>query len=89
MTKYKKKPVRKAKRKKIRYRKISFKFTDGQKKALERYCLINDTTPVRFIKSLVNKRVERYRNSDHEPSYVTENQLTLFETESTPGKKSH
>ncbi len=87
MTLYRRKRTRRAKRKKIRYRKIAFKLTDGQKKALERYCRIHSTTPVRFIKALVNNKVERYRNYDHEPSYVTENQLTLFEAESSECKK--
>ncbi len=75
----KKKFAKKAKRKRIKYRKIAFKFTDNQRKALEKYCRIHNTTPVRFIKTLVNKRVERYRDLEPENSYVTENQLNLFD----------
>ncbi len=82
----KKKKTRKYKRRKIKYRKMAFKFTDSQRKAIEHYCRIHKTTPVRFIKALVNKKVEPYRDSDYEPSYVTENQLTLFEIESSDGK---
>ena len=78
---------RKRKRKKVKYRKIGFKFTDAQKKALDRYCSTNNTTPVRFIKSLVNKKTERYRDSDYEPSFVTENQLKLFDEETSEKNK--
>ncbi len=79
---------RKRKKKKVKYRKMTFKFTADQKKAIEKYCLINRTTPVRFIKSLVNKRVEKYRDMDiDESSYVTENQLTLFNIEEVEDKK--
>ena len=83
----KKKQAKLPKRKKIKYRKLAVKFTDTQKKAIDHYCYVHGTTPVRFIKSLVNKRVEPYRNSQYEPSYVTENQLTLFEMESAGEKK--
>ena len=81
------KKTKRPKRKKIKYRKMAFKFTDTQRKAIEQYCRIHRTTPVRFIKSLVNKRVEPYRDNDYEPSYVTENQLTLFEVEAAERKK--
>ena len=82
-----KKPSKIIKRKKVKYRKMAFKFTESQRKAIEHYCRIHRTTPVRFIKELVNKRVEPYRDNDYEPSYVTENQLTLFELESSGHKK--
>lgn len=71
----------KGRRKKVKYRKVDFKLTDGQKKALERYCRVHNVTPVRFIKSLVNNHVARYRNESAPPSYVTENQLELFDKE--------
>ncbi|MFP4063875.1 MAG: hypothetical protein ACLFS0_00035 [Bacteroidales bacterium] len=67
------------KRRRIKYRQMGFKLTDGQKKALEHYCKVHKVTPVRFIKSLVNNHVARYRPGDPPPSYVTENQLDLFE----------
>jgi hypothetical protein len=70
---------RKRRRKPIRFRQISFKFTEGQKAALERYCRAHNLTPIRFIKSLVLDRVERFRPEALPPSYVTPNQLDLFE----------
>ncbi len=65
------------KRKAVRYRKVGFKLTEGQKQALDRYCKTQNLTPVRFIKSLINSHVSRHRN-DPPPSYATENQLDLF-----------
>lgn len=58
---------------------MSFKLTVGQKKALESYCRTHNITPIRFMKSLVNTHVERYRDHPGPPSYVTENQLKLFD----------
>ncbi len=72
-------PRKKAKRKKIKYRKMAFKLTKGQKEALERLCRSQKTTPVRFLKAMVNKHVERYRKDGYPQSYVTENQLGLFD----------
>ncbi len=71
----------KRKKKGIQYKKVGFKLTVGQKKALERFCKMNKLTPVRFMKSLVNNYVARYREEPHPPSYVTKNQLKLFDQE--------
>lgn len=82
---------KKNKRKKIKYRKVAFKLTDAQRKALDHYCRIHNTTPVRFIKSLVNIRVDRYRDKELNESYVTPNQLSLFDmddSEQSPKAKS-
>lgn len=69
------------KRKVIRFRQISFKLTEYQKKALDKYCKTNKLTPVRFMKALINGHVERYRDQSRPPSYVTENQLELFDSD--------
>jgi hypothetical protein len=79
----KKQPVKsaprpKSKRKPIKFRQVSFKLTEYQKKALEKYCKTNKLTPVRFMKSLINGHVERYREQVPTQSYVTDNQLELF-----------
>ncbi len=66
------------KRKVTKFRQISFKLTEYQKKALDRYCKTNKLTPVRFMKALINGHVERYRDQTRPPSYVTDNQLELF-----------
>ncbi len=72
---------KKHKRKPIRFRQLHFKLTEGQKSALDRFCRMNKTTPIRFIKTLVNNHVERYRPESQPPSYVTENQLELFDSD--------
>ncbi len=70
---------RKKKLKPIKYKPVCFKLTVGQKKALERYCKDHHLTPVRFMKALVNDHVARYRDKAPPPSYVTKNQLKLFD----------
>ncbi len=72
-------PRKKARKKPVKYKEVSFKLTTGQKKALERYCKVNNLTPVRFMKSLINGHVERYRDEPAHRSYVTKNQLELFD----------
>ncbi len=76
-----KRKQKKSKRKAIKYRQISFKLTDYQKKALERYCRANQLTAVRFMKTLVNEHVARYRPENRPTSYATSNQLKLFSTD--------
>lgn len=71
-----KKPV--PRKKKIKYKKITFMVTDVQKEALEVICKRQKTTPVRFLKSVVKKHTARYK-ADKEPCVVTENQLQLFD----------
>ncbi len=75
-------PRRRRKRKGIKYRQVNFKLTESQKKALDRYCKTHKVTPVRFMKALINEHVARYRADSPPPSYVTENQLELFGSES-------
>ncbi len=75
--------LKRSKRRPVKFRKVSFKLTEGQKAALDRFCRMNNTTPVRFIKALVNHHVERYRPESQPPSYVTENQLELFDKDLT------
>ncbi len=88
-----KKPLKKTKqagklkRKKTKFRKVAFKLTDAQRKALDNYCHINNTTPVRFIKTLINKRVERYRDKKHEEQHITHNQLSLFDAKESSNQK--
>lgn len=42
-----------SKRKKTKYRKITFKLTSRQRNSLEAYCRELNTTPVRFIKDAI------------------------------------
>ncbi|MEE4176422.1 MAG: hypothetical protein V2I46_02825 [Bacteroides sp.] len=72
------KPAKRPKRKKVKFRKMTFKLTDMQYRALLTYCRRYDTTPVRYLKTLVNKQVERYKQELPPPPMVSENQLELF-----------
>jgi hypothetical protein len=77
----------KPKKKKIKYKKISFKVSIAQKNALDTMCKRQKTTPIRFLKSVINKQTARYKANPAPISYVTENQLQLFDLEpETPSK---
>ena len=69
---------RKPKRKRVKYRKMTFKLTDMQYRALVVYCRRYKTTPIRYLKTIVNQQVERYKQELPPASYVSENQLELF-----------
>jgi hypothetical protein len=73
---------RKNNKKKLKYKKICFKITEVQKVALEVMCRRQKTTPVRFLKSVITKQTARYKSIPPPVSYVTENQLALFDLES-------
>lgn len=72
------KPKLRSKRKKVKYRKMSFKLTEVQYQALLIYCGRQKATPVRYLKALVNQQVERYKQELPPVSLVSPNQLTLF-----------
>jgi hypothetical protein len=76
-------------KKKVKFRKVTFKITEGQKKALEIMCKRQKTTPIRYLKSIITHQTARYKSSPEPVSYVTENQLQLFdlEKEVAPVKK--
>lgn len=75
-------------KKKVKYKKITFKITDLQKNALEIMCKRQKTTPVRFLKSIINKQTARYKANPVPVSYVTENQLQLFDLEAETKPKA-
>lgn len=72
---------RRNKKKKLKYKKICFKITEVQKVALDVMCKRQKTTPVRFLKSVISKQTARYKAIPSPVSYVTENQLALFDLE--------
>lgn len=72
------KPKSKPKRKKVKYRKMSFKLSEVQYRALLIYCRRQKTTPIRYLKTLINHQIERYKQELPPPSFVSENQLKLF-----------
>jgi len=45
-------------RKKTKFREVSFKLTDRQKKALDEYCGANKSTPIKVIKGSIRKIID-------------------------------
>jgi len=72
---------RKKKRKKVKFKPLSFKLTEQQFKALKVYCRRNNLTPIRYLKKLINHQIERFRNDLPPETFVTPNQLELFAEE--------
>ncbi len=70
--------AKRKKRKKVRFRQLSFKLTEQQYKALKIYCRRNKITPIRYLKRLINHQIERFKNDLPAESFVTPNQLELF-----------
>jgi hypothetical protein len=71
----------KNKKKKQKYKKITFRISEVQKEALDIMCKRQKTTPVRFLKSVIHKQTARYKSLPVPVNYVTENQLQLFDIE--------
>jgi hypothetical protein len=70
--------TKKKARKPTRFRTVKLKLTVKQKRSLDNFCRSRRTTPNKVIKRAIRPFIENY--SGHiEPSYVTENQLQLFE----------
>ena len=70
---------KKKKIKKIKYRKVSFKLSDKQKKVIDRYCKLKKTTPTRMMKAAIKDYLLRSNASLPEEDYISENQLKLFD----------
>lgn len=70
---------KKKKVKKIKYRKVSFKLTENQKKVIERYCKLKKTSPTRMMKSAIKDFLVRNAASLPDDDYISENQLKLFD----------
>ncbi len=71
---------KKPKRKKVKYKKLSLKITAFQLEAMTKFCNRHKTTPVRFLKSLVQKQAAKYK-AEMPISYTSPNQLQLFDFE--------
>ncbi len=69
----------KKRRKKPKYRKVTFKLSSRQKKSLLNYCEARRTTPVKLIKKMIRPYIENYTREVPEEYYITENQLSMFE----------
>lgn len=71
--------TRKKRRKKVRYREITLKISARQRRSLENYCKARRTTPNKLIKKMIGRFLNNYGKMAPEESFVTANQLDLFE----------
>lgn len=69
---------RRKKRKITKYRAITFKLSDRQRKSLEKNSRIRKTTPIKLIKRSIDHYLS-LQAEEKPPDYVTPNQLELFE----------
>jgi hypothetical protein len=69
---------RKKRRKKIRYKEVTLKLTKKQERSLADYCTDRRTTPNKLIKKMIRKFLS-YSRTGTEDTFVTPNQLDLFE----------
>ncbi|HRY32336.1 MAG TPA: hypothetical protein P5531_05160 [Bacteroidales bacterium] len=74
-------PVKKKKKtaRKLKYRKVSFKLTEKQKKLVDRYCKARKTTPTKMMKAAIRDYLSRYSGTLADEDYISENQLKLFD----------
>jgi len=72
------KSLKAAKRKKFKSKQISMKLSYDQYRALEKFCKKHETTPVRLIKNIIIKQIERYRRELPPPVVQNKLQLELF-----------
>ena len=71
--------ARKKKRKKVKFKAITFKLSPRQKRSLINYCEARKTTPNKLIKKAIRRYIQFYASDVPAEYFVTENQLDLFE----------
>jgi len=71
-------PVKKKKKKTIKYKSIIFKLSSTQKKSLQNYCKARKTTPTKLMKKLLKPFLQNYSEKVPEEYYVSERQLDMF-----------
>ncbi|MGE5423998.1 MAG: hypothetical protein ACM3N9_01470 [Syntrophothermus sp.] len=70
--------MKKTKKKKVKFKKITLKVTSRQKRSLENYCISRGVTPVRMIKMSIRPLLQNYSSSV--PAVpVSPRQLQLFQ----------
>ncbi len=65
------------KKKKIKYKPITFKLSDRQKKSLEAYCRRNNTTVNKYIKSAIKEALKDGRKPSYSIPQVSKGQMDL------------
>ena len=74
--------IKKKRRKKVKYKEVRLKLSKNQQRSLVNYCNARRTTPNKLIKKMIRRFLTNYAKDVPEESYVTANQLDLFEDES-------
>ncbi len=74
-----KNPKKTGRKKRVKFKKITFKITESQMLALDSLCKRQNSTTVRYIKSMIKKQTAGFKPVSVEKSYVTHNQLSLFD----------
>lgn len=69
------------KRRKPKFKTITFKLTESQFRSLSNYCSARKTTPVKLIKKNIERYTTAYVKEVPVQYYVSENQLNLFQEE--------
>jgi len=79
----KKKGKRKSasKRRRTKFKAITFKLSENQYRSLTNYCSARKTTPIKLIKKNIEKYTMHYSKEVPTQYYVSENQLNLFQEE--------
>ncbi len=65
-------------RRKVKYKTITFKVTDRQKKSLLNFCKSRHTTPNKMIKKVLNPLLSNYAGLEVNTQHISVNQLQLF-----------
>lgn len=70
-----------AKRRRVRFRNITFKFTVQQKRRVDAYCKKHDTTPIRLYKRAIMHYLTTngYGDNYHLEPEPAKNQMTIFD----------
>jgi len=69
----------KSRRKKPKYKTVSFKLSAKQMKSLRNYCRARKTTPTKLIKKSIRYYTENFAQEVPQKYYATANQLDIFE----------
>jgi len=68
-----------ARRRKIRFKRITFKITSNQKEIIQSYCKSKRTTPVKLFKKAVKFYMEKNQAMPKQDYHISKNQLKLFD----------
>ncbi len=69
-------------KKKTKYKVVSFKLSEKQMKSLKNYCRARKTTPTKLIKKSIRYYTENFSEQVPQKYYATANQLDIFEDSS-------